>query len=143
MKLLSRVQFFATISYQAPQSMEFFRQEYWSGLSFPSPGDLPDPGIEPGSPTLQADALLFEPPGKPQWERICLQCRRSKRYGFSPWVGNIPWSRAWQPTSVFLLGESQGPRSLAGYSPWGHKESDKPRVTEHARIVHWPPRCSE
>ena len=46
-------------------SMEFSRQEYWSGLPFPSPGDLPDPGIEPGSPTLEADALTSEPPGKP------------------------------------------------------------------------------
>ena len=43
------------------------RQEYWSGLPFPSPGDLPDPGIEPGSPTFQADALTFEPPGKPRY----------------------------------------------------------------------------
>ena len=46
-------------------SLEFSRQEYWSGLPFPSPGDLPDPGIEPGSPALQADALTSEPPGKP------------------------------------------------------------------------------
>ena len=45
--------------------MEFSRQEYWSGLPFPSPGDLPDPGNEPGSPALQADALPSEPPGKP------------------------------------------------------------------------------
>ena len=45
--------------------MVFSRQEYWSGLQFPSPGDLPDPGIEPGSPTLQADSLPSEPPGKP------------------------------------------------------------------------------
>ena len=43
--------------------MGFSRQEYWSGLPFPSPGDLPNPGIEPGSPTLQADALTSEPPG--------------------------------------------------------------------------------
>ena len=50
---------------QAPLSMEFSRQEYWSRLPFPSPGDLPDPGIEPGSPSLQADSLLSEPPGKP------------------------------------------------------------------------------
>ena len=46
-----------TVAYQAPPSMEFSRQEYWSGLPFPSPGHLPDPGIEPGSPTLQIDAL--------------------------------------------------------------------------------------
>ena len=53
------------MAYQAPLSMEFSRQEYWSGLPFPSPGDLPDPGIEPESPALQADALSSEPPGKP------------------------------------------------------------------------------
>ena len=51
------------IALQAPLSMEFSRQEYWSGLPFPSPGDLPDPGIEPGSPELQVDCLLSEPPG--------------------------------------------------------------------------------
>ena len=45
--------------------MEFSRQEHWSGKTFPFPGDLPDPGIKPGSPTLQADSLPFEPPGKP------------------------------------------------------------------------------
>ena len=45
--------------------MGYFRQEYWSGLPFPSPGDLPNPGIEPGSPALQADSLLSEPLGKP------------------------------------------------------------------------------
>ena len=66
-KSLSRVQHFAipwTVAYQAPPSMGFSRQEYWSGLPFPSPGDLPDPVMEPRSPTLQADALLSEPPGK-------------------------------------------------------------------------------
>ena len=50
-------------TYQAPPSMEFSRQEYWSGLPFPSPGDLPNPGIESGSPTLHADALPSELPG--------------------------------------------------------------------------------
>ena len=68
-KSLSRVRLFATpwtVGHQAPASMGFPRQEYWSGLPFPSPGDLPDPGIEPGSPALQADALTSEPPGKPQ-----------------------------------------------------------------------------
>ena len=66
-KSLSRARLFATlwtVAYQAPLSMGFSRQEYWSGLPFPSPGDLPDPGIEPRSPTLQADALTSEPPGK-------------------------------------------------------------------------------
>ena len=55
-----------TVAYQASPSMGFSRQEYWSGLPFPSPGDLPNPGIEPVSPTLQADALPSEPPGKPK-----------------------------------------------------------------------------
>ena len=53
-------------THQAPLSMEFFRQEYCSGLPFPSPGDLPDPGIEPVSPALQADSLPSEPLGKPK-----------------------------------------------------------------------------
>ena len=56
-----------TIAYQASQSMEFSRQEYWSGLPFPSPGDLPDPEMEPGSHALQADSLPIEPPGKPNF----------------------------------------------------------------------------
>ena len=56
-----------TVAYQAPLSMGFSRQEYWSGLPFPSPGDLPDPGIKPRSPSLQADSLPAEPPGKPSY----------------------------------------------------------------------------
>ena len=66
-KSLSHVRLFVTprtAAYQAPPSMGFSRQEYWSALPFPSPGDLPDPGIEPRSPTFQADALTSEPPGK-------------------------------------------------------------------------------
>ena len=71
-KSLSSVQLFAspwTVAYQAPQSMEFSRQEYWSGLPFLSLGDLPKPGIEPESPALKTDALPSEPPGKP---KVCL-----------------------------------------------------------------------
>ena len=75
-KSLSRVRLFATpwtVAYQDLPSMGFSRQEYWSGLPFPSPGDLPDPGIEPGSPTLQADALPSEPPRKSEegLNKIC------------------------------------------------------------------------
>ena len=65
LKLLSLVRLFATpwtVDYQAPLSVEFSRQEYWSGLPFPSPGGSSHPGIEPGSPALQADTLLSEPP---------------------------------------------------------------------------------
>ena len=52
-----------TVAHQAPLSKGLSRQEYWSGLPFPSPGDLPNPGIKPKSPALQADSLLSEPPG--------------------------------------------------------------------------------
>ena len=88
--------------------MGFSRQEYWSGLPFPSPGDLPDPGIKPRSPTLEADALTSEPPGK--------------QYGrprFNPWVWKIPKRRERLPTPVFWPGKFHGL-----YSPWGGKESD-------------------
>ena len=67
-KLLSRVRLFVipwTVAYQAPLSMGFSRQEYWSGFPFPSPGDLPNPGIEPRSPVLQSHSLLTELQGKP------------------------------------------------------------------------------
>ena len=53
-----------TVAHRAPLSMGFSKQEYWSGLPFPSPGDLTDPGIKPRSPALQADSLSSEPPGK-------------------------------------------------------------------------------
>ena len=71
-KSLSRVRLFATswtVAHQASPSMGLSRQEYWSGLPFPSPGDLPNPGIEPGSISLEADALTSEPPGKQRKER--------------------------------------------------------------------------
>ena len=66
-KLFSHVWLFEipwTVAYQAPPSMEFSRQDYWCGFPFPSAGDLPNPGIEPRSPALQADALPSEPPRK-------------------------------------------------------------------------------
>ena len=66
--MLSAVWLFAapwTVAYQVPESIEFSSQEYWSGLPFPTPGDLPDPGIEPRSPALQADSLPSELQGSP------------------------------------------------------------------------------
>ena len=87
MKLLSRVWLFATpwtVAYQAPPSMGFSRQECWSGLPFPSPGNLPNPGIEPGSPALQADTLPSEPPG------FNLRKGRGKKgMGANNWMGQI------------------------------------------------------
>ena len=67
-KLLSRVRLFETpwtVAHQGPPPVGFSRQQYWRGLPFPSPGDLPNLGIEPGSPALQAASLLTEPAGKP------------------------------------------------------------------------------
>ena len=71
-----------TIAHQAPLSMEFSRQEYWSGLPFPSPGDLPNPGIESQSPSLQADSSLFEPSGKHKHHSFYL----SPMYGVHHWT---------------------------------------------------------
>ena len=70
---------------------------------------------------------------------IC-QCRRHKRCGFYPWVGKIPWRRTWKPTPVFSPGKSHGQRSLAGYGPQGHKESDMNRVTYTHAHMHKDPR---
>ena len=63
-----------------------------------------------------------------QW-RICLQCRSHRRHRFNSWVGKIPWRRKWQPTLVFLPGESHRHRSLVGYSPEGCKELDMTEYT--------------
>ena len=79
-KSLSCVRLFGTpwtVAYHAPQFMEFSRQEYWSGLPFPSPRDLPDPGIKPRSPTLQANSLPSEPQGKPHYP-----CEHSNNHSF-------------------------------------------------------------
>ena len=158
---LSRVQLFVspwTVAHQAPLSMGFSRQEYWSGLPGPPPGDLPNPGIDPRSPALQADYLPSEPGGKPIYMCVCVcvyiytyifiyahghlmglvvkecdcLCRRCRRHWFDPWIEKIPWKRRWQPTLIFLPGESHGLRSLVGYSPWDCKELD---VTEHAHTL--------
>ena len=87
---LSRIRFFATpwtVDHQAPLTMGFSRHKYWSGLPFPSPGDIPDPGMEPGSPALRADSLPSAPPGKPTLilrqdvnnRRYSRKARRTKR----------------------------------------------------------------
>ena len=73
------------------------------------------------------EALRGFPGGDSGKEPSC-QCGKHKRLRFDPWVGKIPWRRGWQPTPVFLPGESHGQRSLAGYSPWDHKESDTTEV---------------
>ena len=78
---------------------------------------------------------LVELPQCVSGKETACQCRRLKRHEFDPWVGKIPWRRAWQPTSVFLPGESHGQRNIGGYSPWGHKELDTIKTTEHMHLV--------
>ena len=76
MRVLSHVQLFVTpwtVARQAPLSVEFSRQEYWHGLLCPPPDDLPDPGIQRGSPAVQDDSISSEPPGKPSWSRVELK----------------------------------------------------------------------
>ena len=70
----------------------------------------------------------------PRWlsgKEFACQSRSHRRHGFSPWAGKIPWRRKWQPTPVFLPGQSHEQRSLSGYSPWGSKELD---MTEQLSI---------
>ena len=95
------------------------------------------PGAAPGSGRTGSTShvLLSGFPGGASGKEPACQCRRQKRHGFDPWVGKIPWRRAWQPTPVFLPGESHGQRSLAGYSPQGCKESDTTEATWHARML--------
>ena len=74
------------------------------------------------------------PSGTSGKESAC-QCRRHTRCEFDPLVGKIPWRREWLLTPAFFPGKSHGLRSLAGYSPWGHKELDTTEVTEHAHML--------
>ena len=97
-----------TVAYEAPPSMGFSRQEYWSGLPFPSSGDLPDPGIEPRSSALQADALPSKPPGKP--ELIHSECL----------LGLSLWWRAGGGESVCNVGDLSSIPEL-GRSPGERK----------------------
>ena len=136
-----------TVAYQAPLSMGFSRQKYCSWLPFPSPGYLADPGIEPRSPALQADALTSEPPGKTisgfpskgfpggsMVKNLPAKARDAGDVGSMPGSGRSPGEGNGYSslnTPVFLPGESHGRRSLVSYSPWGHKEWD---ITEHACV---------
>ena len=96
-----------TVAHQAPPSIGFSQQEYWIELPFPSLGDLPNPGIEPRSPTLHADTLLFEPPGMPPRQHIKKQRYyfankgpSSQSYGFSSghvWMWELDYKESWEP----------------------------------------------
>ena len=123
------------VARQTSLFMEFSRQEYWSGLLFPSPKELPNPRIEPWSPASQADSLPFELQGSPGpvvknllanagdmglVQEDSSYCKDTS----CPYVRKVPWRREWQHTRVFLPGEFHEQRSLVDYSPWGHKEWD-------------------
>ena len=99
------------------QGLKTDSQESLVGIAFPALWTCPGGAAAQWIPEALGSLLQ-----SPEWSRNCLQSRRP---GFYPWVRKIPWRREWQPTPVFLPGESHGQRSLAGYSPWGHKESDK------------------
>ena len=120
--------------------MGFSRQEYGGGLRCPPPGNFPNPGITPSSLSSLAlsgrffttsapwETHIFSLPyaflGGTNGKEPACQFKRCKRPRFDLWVTKIPWRREWQPTPVFLPGEFHGQRSLVGYTPWGHKESD-------------------
>ena len=98
-----------TVARQAPPSMGFSRQEHWSGLPFPSPGDLPNPGVEPRSPTLQTDSLPAVPPGKPVVKRPPANADMGD-LGLIPGWGRCPGEGHGNPLSV-----------LAWRIPWTEK----------------------
>ena len=126
------------VTYQAPPSMEFSRQEYWSGLPLSSPGDLLNQGSNPvlphyclshqGSPLEHFSLLKYNPrdfpsgagvrsfPRGSDGKSIGLQCGRP---GFDPWVGKMLWRRKRQPTPVLLPGKFHGWRSLGGLQSTG------------------------
>ena len=81
------------------------------------------------SDTTEAMQQQQQQQGGASGKEPACQCKRYERYGFNPWVGKIPWRRAWQPTPVFLPRETHGQRRLVGYSLWGRKESDMTKVT--------------
>ena len=89
-----------TAAHQAPLSMRFFRQGHWSGLPFPSPGDLPNPGIEPGSPALQADSLLTELQGKPCF-RISGFIRKLLKIQHADVSRLFLWMTSWSPVTLY------------------------------------------
>ena len=157
----SRVRLFTTpwtAAHQAPPSLGFFRQEHWSGLPFPSPMQESEKWkwsrsvvSNSSRPHGRQPTRLLRPwdfPGKSTGVGchclLCLQVVLSDKestfqcmgHGFDPWVGKIPWRRAWQPTPVFLPGESHGERSLAGYSWWDLKESETTERLNNDIYIH-------
>ena len=120
-----------TLAHKVPPSMGFSRQEYWSGLPFPSPGDLPNPGIKPRSPTLQADALTSAPPGKP-WT----MCELDHKEGWAP--------KNWCFQAAVLEKTLESPLDCKEIQPVNPK-GNQPWIfigrtdTEAEGLILWPP----
>ena len=122
-----------TVAHQAPLFVGFSRQEYWSGLRCPLPGNLPDPEIESRSPALQADSLLSEPPGKPPslfwllcssyWASLVAQLVKNPPAMQETWIRSLGWEDPLEegPLQHSRLENPHGQRSLMGYSLWGCK----------------------
>ena len=117
------------VACQAPKSMGFSRQEYWSGLPFPSPGNFPNAVIEPESNTLAGDPLPLSP-----WFNKALYHLTQWWWihGFDSCIRKIPWGKERWFIPVFLPGKSHGQRSLVGHSPCHCKELDTTEATRHA-----------
>ena len=107
------------------------------GAGFHHPMQGPHSYFTHTSPTAVCLTLINSASGTQRASQVCAgkesscQCRRHKRLRFNPWVGKIPWRRVWQPTPVFLPGESQRQRSSVGYSPENHTELHTTEVTQH------------
>ena len=100
---------------------EFSRPDYWSGQPFPSPGDLPSPGIEPRSPSLQVDSFPAEPQGKSSGKDPNWQCRRGKSHGFDPKVQKIPLEKGMATYSSILVWKipwTEDPGGLQSMGSW-------------------------
>ena len=153
-KPLSRVQLFATpwtVAYQYPPSRAFSQQEYCSVLSFPSPGDLSNPGIEPRSPAFQADALTSEPPGKPNRDqpRRCIKKQghyfankglSSQSYGFSRSIDvRVGLWRKLSAEELMLLNCGVGEDSWESLGLQG--ESTSPSYRKSVLNIHWKDWC--
>ena len=120
-KLLSHVRLFATpqtVAYQAAWSTGFSRQDYWSRLPFPSPGDLPNPGIEPRFPALQTDALLSQPLGKPKPPKKSPRHKQQQQNSTSLTISNWSTSTQQKKQSTRRRDNKWIQRNICKYALW-------------------------
>ena len=102
-----------------------------------SPFNLPHIPLQEQSLQNRGYTSMYRLPSWLSGKEPTCHCRSCRRRGFDPWIWKLPWRRKWQPTPVFLPGKSHGQRILAGYSPWGHRESDPTeRLTLCAVLLH-------